>query len=353
MRAFFLWNNFSGYASSCWHELKSLGVDCAFHCVSKRRTKSDPPFDQNLLLGLNFRLHEMDCPKLSKTISLAIAEFRPDVLIVSGWQGSAFRDALRSDYPCKPRKILCMDNPFRGDGRQFLGRIWFRSIARKLDRVAVPGERGFQLAKYFGIPERRIFKGLYGVDGKHLRPVYSNRIQSPWPKRFVFIGRYEPRKGLDILLKAFEMYTEDPNADWTLTTVGNGPLKHLIKSTRRVTDLGFCPPPQLPDILGESGAFILPSRYDAWPLSLVEAAMSGLPIIATHACGSGVELLRNGFNGYSAATGEVEDLAEKMHAVSSSYKSLPEFGLRSQQLAEPWTAQQWATRWRDQIQQLS
>ena len=60
----------------------------------------------------------------------------------------------------------------------------------------------------------------------------------------------------------------------------------------RQTDRGFVQPADQAAIWAEHGAFALASRYDPWPLVIVEACAAGLPVIHSEACGSAVELVR-------------------------------------------------------------
>jgi glycosyltransferase involved in cell wall biosynthesis len=352
MKVLFLWNNYSGYMAACWRALQSLDVDCHVRCFTRRPTLADPLFEKNLLDGLNYKiLSANSTAETDKTIA-EIGALRPDAIAIAGWESSVFRHLLRNRLPFNAKKILCMDNPFRGDLRQAFGRVYFKFLTRSVDAFAVPGERGFQLAKYLGAAEHKIFRGLYGVDEVLLGSAAARRSAQVWPKSLVFVGRYEERKGVDLLLSAFDVFNRGAGADWRLLMVGNGPLESLIKRYPTIDNRGFCTPEKLRDVLSEAGAFILPSRYDAWPLSLVEAASSGLPIIATNACGSAVELLRHGHNGFFAATNSTRSLSEMMLKVASHYTELPLFGERSQRLADAWSASAWARRWKDKLQSL-
>jgi glycosyltransferase involved in cell wall biosynthesis len=50
------------------------------------------------------------------------------------------------------------------------------------------------------------------------------------------------------------------------------------------------------DLLAASDLFILPSLFEGLPLALLEAMGAGLPVIATHVCGS-AEVVQDGLSG--------------------------------------------------------
>ena len=99
------------------------------------------------------------------------------------------------------------------------------------------------------------------------------------------------------------------------------------------------------DIFLHAGAFLLPSRFDPWPLALVEAAAAGLPVICTNVCGSSVEVIRSGYHGLVIPANHVQSLCQAMIEIHNAYPELPEWGHRGQQLAKPYSASEWAKRW--------
>src|SRR5690606_254758 len=117
------------------------------------------------------------------------------------------------------------------------------------------------------------------------------RTQGSWPRSFVFVGRYEEIKGLPELLEAYRKYRQACPDAWDLICVGHGPLKCEIPRSPGVLDLGFLQPLGVASMLARSGCFVLPSRYDAWGVALLEAASSALPVICSDHCGSHVELV--------------------------------------------------------------
>ena len=78
---------------------------------------------------------------------------------------------------------------------------------------------------------------------------------------------------------------------------------------------------------------------------IAEAAASGLPIVCTSACGAAVELVRPYYNGLIVAPQDVVGLARAMRWIHDHESDLRIMGYRGQALAEPYSAETWATRW--------
>jgi glycosyltransferase involved in cell wall biosynthesis len=351
-RILFFWTTYSGYMASCWRALADLGVDLHIVCFRPTSGNSEPLFKDSVLNGLSATVLNWGEPNLRAKLDSSINQFKPDVLAIAGWGLTDFYDIMLARQHASLPIVLCMDNQYRGDTRQFLGKIRLSKLFKRVSRVAVTGDRSWTLAKYFGAPEERIFKGVYGVDFANLSTAYAQRISQKWPRSFVFTGRYEQRKGLDILLKAYNDYRVQVEDPWQLKTIGNGPLKASLQSVSGVEDLGFKEPYLLPSIFSDCGAFVLPSRFDAWPLSLVEAAAAGLPIIATNACGSTVEIVRDGFNGFLVTTDSSQSLTNCLLEAHRKYDLMPTYGKRAMDFAEPWSACHWAVRWQTVIKEL-
>ena len=71
---------------------------------------------------------------------------------------------------------------------------------------------------------------------------------------------------------------------------------------------------------------VLPSRYDPWPLVIVESAAAGLPIVHTECCGSAVECVRNYYSGRGVATENPRELATALRWCHEHHDELPEMG---------------------------
>jgi len=101
-----------------------------------------------------------------------------------------------------------------------------------------------------------------------------------------FLGRVEPGKGLNTLIRSWGKVTEHiPSAQ--LVIIGGGRLTHyeqLVKSknlSNNIRFVGFVPFEHAMTLLKQSKIFLFPSKRESFPLSLLEAMACGLPCVAS------------------------------------------------------------------------
>ncbi|TDW99339.1 N-acetyl-alpha-D-glucosaminyl L-malate synthase BshA [Dinghuibacter silviterrae] len=102
-----------------------------------------------------------------------------------------------------------------------------------------------------------------------------------------------------------------------LLMVGDGPERHMAESLCRET--GFCDDirfvgkqEQMEDILAISDLFVLPSEYESFGLSALEAMAAGVPVISTDVGGL-PEIILQGETGFMGRVGDVEAMSR--HAI--------------------------------------
>ena len=160
-------------------------------------------------------------------------------------------------------------------------------------------------------------------------------------KSFCFVGRYSPVKGLDILAAAYRIYSSQVESPWELVTAGKGECREQLVSAG-AEDRGFIQPEALPAFFADASAFILPSRFEPWGVVIQEAAASGLPLVCSNACGAGVHLLRDGFNGISVPAGDTDSLVNAMVRMTEMEESKRnEWGKASFELSKQYTPERW------------
>lgn len=105
-------------------------------------------------------------------------------------------------------------------------------------------------------------------------------------KRFLVCTRFVYAKGLDLLMESFKRFTETDN-EWEMDIVGDGPLfMSIVKMAReygimeRVHFYGYSQ--NVKKYYCQSSVFLLPSRWEGWPMVIMEAFEYGLPVVAYH-----------------------------------------------------------------------
>ncbi|MBL8297676.1 MAG: glycosyltransferase [Rhodanobacteraceae bacterium] len=148
---------------------------------------------------------------------------------------------------------------------------------------------------------------LNGVGGEFRPPVAA----SGFPARIVFVGSLIPRKGADVLLRAFARMQDSAVV---LRFVGDGPERASLQSLGRslaVDDrLEFCgqvAPEQVADHLAASTLFVLPSYSEGRPNVLLEAMAGGVPVVASRIDGV-VDTVREGEHAWLFDAGDVDAL---------------------------------------------
>ncbi|HMN42085.1 MAG TPA: glycosyltransferase family 4 protein [Phycisphaerales bacterium] len=354
MRVAIVWHSISGYMAACWRALAAEMGDDLLVVTQRPDPKGTTPFDPGLVKGVNVELVEPARLEKRDGVVDVVAAHRPDVVVLNGWFVPAFAALASGARLASARKIMAIDRPRETWWKDHANRARHRALLRRCDMVFVTGERCFEFARFLGFEERRIRRGTYGVDVDAFGPIYERRAARPggWPRSFVYMGRYDSEKGLDVLVEAYGEYRGGVADAWPLVCCGRGEHGGLLRGVAGVQDRGFVQPADQPALLEEQGVFVLASRFDPWPLVIVESCAAGLPVVCSNACGSAVELVRSYYSGLQAATGDAQMLARSLRWMHGHREELPEMGRRSRELARAYSAQMWATRWMAAFEEL-
>jgi len=107
-------------------------------------------------------------------------------------------------------------------------------------------------------------------------------------KKFIlFVGTLEPRKGVDVLLDAWELLSLKLQKEYPLVLIGSSGWnnKDLLSRITRLTEnkpllhLKYIPDSELPDFYSAAKVFCFPSVYEGFGLPVLEAMSSGTPVI--------------------------------------------------------------------------
>ncbi|MEM8901349.1 MAG: glycosyltransferase family 4 protein, partial [Bacteroidota bacterium] len=238
--------------------------------------------------------------------------------------------------------IVGADNQWTRSTKQLLA-SWFSPILLKpyFSHFWVPGPRQYAFASRLGYDANHIKSGFYVADVPLFMESGKKRELSPtFPKRLIYVGRLVKEKGVEDLLEAFQSVSND---DWELWLAGTGPLQEKASKMNGVKCLGFVQPEQLPEVLRNCGAAILPSKREPWGVVLHEYVASGLAVIVSDSCGASEYFLRIGYNGLSFEAGNISSLTQAMEKLFLyADEELSIMGQRSKELALQITPESWA-----------
>jgi UDP-glucose:(heptosyl)LPS alpha-1,3-glucosyltransferase len=186
--------------------------------------------------------------------------------------------------------------------------------------VAVSHGVSEELQEWYRVPPEDIVVIPNGVDIEHFHPrsgqSAAGRIRSaygisPADRILLFVGHEFRRKGLEIVLDALARLGPSP---LHLLIAGDDDTAPYLAQARRMGIAGklsfLGKVSDTAPLYAAADLFVFPTAYEAWPLVMMEAAASGLPLIMTRVNGV-EEFLADGMNGF-IVTSDPVDVAEKI-----------------------------------------
>ena len=262
------------------------------------------PFRHRIIGGLTKRRFDQTDVYLSPRVLAALRAARPDAVISSGFSFPTFYASLY----CAARRIPLLiqsDGTSRSEatftGPRRAARAYTVRVSAGAVANSMPSADRFA---ELGYPSHRIFSAPHSTDVEPFARVARQRSYgTSGTLRLLVTGRLIRRKGLDRLLRAFGTAAA-ARPGVSLDIVGSGPhedvLRGLVRDlgiADRVRFRGFMSQEQLPRAYAEADAYAFPTLDDPFGIVLLEAAVSGLPIIASPRGGATPDLLDDGVSG--------------------------------------------------------
>lgn len=206
--------------------------------------------------------------------------------------------AFKQSLNYKVKRHLIVEGPFLFKYPSVLH--YFKTVLtdykyfKNISSVFAIGSHALNWYPKFGFKKHQIIPFSYCVE----EIVETTSRKNTGVTRFLFIGGLIPRKGVDLLLKAFL----DIKQNYSLDIIGDGQERAFLETycknngLKNVRFLGTKDNDEIRHLINNYDVHILPSRHDGWGAVINEALMSGLFVLCSSNCGA-QQLINDKFNG--------------------------------------------------------
>jgi glycosyltransferase involved in cell wall biosynthesis len=192
-------------------------------------------------------------------------------------------------------------------------------------RVVANSQAAAEQLRTEGIPASRIDVIPNGIDPSRFPPhEYSSR-----PRRIAMVACLREEKRIDVLISAApSILARYPDAEFLIA--GDGPCREdLVAQARASGVIDRCRflghRDDVPAVLAGADVFVLPSRSEAFPNSIIEAMAAGLPVVASNVGGI-PELVSDNRTGRLVPAGDPEALGRALLELLSHPDRVAELG---------------------------
>jgi glycosyltransferase involved in cell wall biosynthesis len=177
---------------------------------------------------------------------------------------------------------------------------------RLADVIVVPSRFVAMTLIECGVPADKITVNRFGTDVTKFYPVSADKPTAPLV--FLFVGALTVRKGLPLLLEAWNKLSPKGSELWI---VGGGEIPGKVRQAAlpSIKWLGAVSREKLAALFQQASVFICPSFFEGLAQVQIEAAACGLPVIATTWSG-GEDIVDEGKSGFVIEPGNLFQLME-------------------------------------------
>lgn len=213
-------------------------------------------------------------------------------------------------------QILDKHYPFRSRLLRTIGQLEIRMMRSALSLVTHAHGHAAEMQALYGISQKRFTIIPHGTILPQLTP---SGVNAGTKTRILFVGRFEHRKGIDVLLAAIPLVIRTcPDARFELVgaDTDNAWQKMFEQEHKHAFDGLVAFAGNLDQAATEAAfagcdIFVAPSRYESFGLIFIEAMSYGKPVIGCHV-GGVTGIIENEYNGLYAAVDNAADLSEKL-----------------------------------------
>lgn len=311
-----------------WSELPNYAIDCLKYLSKKNKIflLTDNKNAKNFLPSVNVKIINLNKKYSWEDLGCK----NPKYFFFTGWNNKAFNHLART----KIAKNICLiDNIYKANLRQFLGKYYFRIFFKDLfDAILVPGFKSKEFIEYLGY-KKKIYKGLYSCNNKIFR---NKKYNIDRKYDFIFIGKFIKRKNLKLLIMVFKKL-QKIYPKIKLNIIGG---KKMIKNSINIFYKGLLKSENISNQLNNSKCLVLPSLEEHWGVVVHEAISCGCVLILSNQVGSKYEYLNgNGYDFNPRSSKELFNIMEKI--INSDKNKIQLMSKKSLQLSKKNSINSW------------
>jgi D-inositol-3-phosphate glycosyltransferase len=234
-----------------------------------------------------------------------------------------------------------------------------RQVMARVDRIiaATPAEEA-QLEWLYKADMSKVRVIPPGVDTNHFYPIPADEARqyiglAPDAHMILFVGRIEPLKGLDTLIKAVAcLKVKDLVEPVHLAVIGGDPdvpVEEMSSEMARVQKmcdeltvgkmvafLGRRSQDTLPYYYSAADVLVMPSHYESFGMVALEAMACGTPVIASQVGGLAF-LVQNGVTGYHVTDDDDNELCERLSGLLGNADLKKSLGRNAARVAQDYS----------------
>lgn len=356
-----LWTHYKGDIYSRIHQYAKQTGSFQFQVIHIAATESGRSVlgnvdlnEHNYNYDVLFDTELNKVPTLPKIFSLLkkVKHYNPDLIYLNGYYDPAYWAIM---IYAKTRGIkIILDSESNEISRK---RIWWKETLKKafvnsVDGYLCLGTKAVGYLLKLGVQQEKILTNRnIGIANDKVKKLFQeaflNRIEAKktldLPKyNFIFTGRFVKIKNLELLINAFaDVCAKDVKAkDWGLIMSGDGTekeaLKRLVadKKIERLYFLPSCEWHEVPARYALADVAVLPSLFEPFGFLVNEALVYGMPVIVSERCGSAIDLVKNGENGFTFNPNSREDLEDKLLKIIYLSNQFEVMGAKGKEMIE-------------------
>lgn len=318
-----------------------LGKICELTVLYERRSASDRDsswrsdaeitYEQIFLEGRAIGTENSWCPSVVKYLNSSY-----DAIIIGTYSTLTAIRAMRYLKRLRIPYIISSDGGFIAEGENGLKKKLKTSLIGNASGWISSGKLTNEYLEYYGARKEAVY--IYPYSSLSEADILSTPISKSDKDRLreelglvgenivVGVGQFIHRKGWDVLVKAVTLLNDrqfDRNTHYYIIGGTEENFKKQLSEDginpenipENIHTVGFLDKETVFKYYRAADLFVLPTREDIWGLVINEAMANALPVVTTDRCIAGLELVKNGANGFIFKSEDSDELAKSVELV--------------------------------------